>query len=169
MKRLAILGSTGSIGRQTLDVVRGLPDEFDVVALCAGRNTALLQSQIDEFRPRYCHCNSDASLDGAERLDPREMAALGEVDLVVVATVGDAGMRPTLEALRCGKPVALANKEILVMAGGLITAAAAAAGVPILPVDSEPSAIWQCFKYATARSIVVLGTLMPTFRQARSA
>ena len=146
MKRLAILGSTGSIGRQTLDVVRRLPDAFDVVALCAGRNTALLQRQIDEFRPRYCHCKSDVSLNGAKRLDPREMAALPEVDLVVVATVGDVGMMPTLDALGAGKPVALANKEILVMAGGLITGAARKAGARILPVDSEPSAIWQCIE-----------------------
>ena len=146
MKRLAILGSTGSIGRQTLDVVRSLSDEFDVVGLSAGRNAALLQDQIDEFRPRYFHCNSGASLNGARRLDPREMAVLPEVDLVVVATVGDAGMRPTLDALSAGKPVALANKEILVMAGGFITSAAKAAGARILPVDSEPSAIWQCIE-----------------------
>ena len=146
MKRLAILGSTGSIGRQTLDVVRGFPGEFDVVALCAGRNAALLQHQIDEFHPRFYHCKSDASLAGATLLDPWAMAALPDVDLVVVATAGDAGMRPILEALNAGKPVALANKEPLVMAGGFITAAAEAAGARILPVDSEPSAIWQCIE-----------------------
>jgi len=144
LKRLAILGSTGSIGRQTLDIVRGFPDEFDVVGLSAGRNAALLQGQIDEFRPRYFHCNSGASLNGASRLDPQEMAVLPEVDLVVVATVGDAGMRPTLGALNAGKAVALANKEILVMAGGLIKATAEARGTRVLPVDSETTGIWQC-------------------------
>jgi len=157
LKRLAILGSTGSIGRQTLDVVRNFPDEFDVVALCAGSNTALLQAQIDEFRPQYFHCHDLQGLNGAEGLHPAEMAALPNVDLVVVATVGDAGMKPTLEAIEAGKPVALANKEILVMAGGVITAAAEAAGVQILPVDSEPSAIWQCIegeRRAIARLII---------------
>ncbi|MBM3957493.1 MAG: 1-deoxy-D-xylulose-5-phosphate reductoisomerase, partial [Gemmatimonadetes bacterium] len=146
MKRLVILGSTGSIGRQTLDVVRGFPDEFDVVGLSAGRNAALLQDQIHEFRPRYFHCCGEATLDGATPLDPREMATLPEVDLVVVATVGGVGMRPTFDALNAGKPVALANKEVLVMAGGLVTAAARNADVRILPVDSEPSAIWQCIE-----------------------
>jgi len=146
VKRLAILGSTGSIGRQTLDVVRSLPDEFDIVALAAGRNTTLLRQQVAEFRPRYCHCTAEATAEGVEHIEPREMACLPEVDLLVVATVGDAGMRPTLDALNAGKPVALANKEILIMAGGLITAAAEAAGGRILPIDSEPSAIWQCVK-----------------------
>ena len=84
--------------------------------------------------------------DSVKRVEPREMACLHEVDLLVVATVGDAGMHPTLDALNAGKPVALANKEILIMAGGLIVEAAKTPGARILPIDSEPSAIWQCIK-----------------------
>lgn len=146
MKRLAIIGSTGSIGTQTLDVVRCFSEELEVVALCAGKNAALLKEQVNEFRPAYDYCRGGISVDGAALLDPCEMVTLPEVDLVVMATVGDAGMEPTLAAIEAGKSVALANKEILVMAGGIISEAARKAGKPILPIDSEPSAIWQCLE-----------------------
>lgn len=147
VKRVAILGSTGSVGTQTLDIVRAFPGSLQVVALAAGRNEKLLRDQILEFRPRYVHAGAGplASIDGAIQVASlEELATLDDVDLLVVATVGGAGLRPTLAALRAGKPVALANKEVIVIAGDHVMAASRESGAPILPVDSEPSAVWQC-------------------------
>ncbi len=147
---LVILGSTGSIGRQTLQVVRALSPRFRIVALAAGRNRRLLAEQVQEFRPRYYACQGGALPDlrgqGCERLSLEEAATLPEADTVVVATSGHAGLPATLAAARAGKRIALANKESLVMAGGLITAAARQGGACIIPVDSEHSAIWQCLR-----------------------
>src|SRR5881397_1213070 len=123
---LAILGSTGSIGRQTLDVVRSLPGRFNVIALAAGTNVTLLEEQAREFRPRLlCAGREEGYL--TDRIshgdipgrwaEMEEMAGYSAVDLVVVATVGSAGLGPTMAALRASKAVALANKEVLVMAG----------------------------------------------------
>jgi 1-deoxy-D-xylulose-5-phosphate reductoisomerase len=141
MKRIAILGSTGSIGQQTLDVVRWHPDEFQVVALVAGRPSQLFEQQVDEFRP---HLTCLTSTEGTDRLV--DIACDPRVDLLVVATSGTVGFRPTLAALSTGKPVALANKETLIMAGHLVNEAASATGAPLLPIDSEHSAIWQCLQ-----------------------
>ena len=150
---LAVLGSTGSIGRQTLEVVRSLPGRFDVVALAAGGNVTLLEEQAREFRARYLCAGREVEYlqerMGTRRLAARwaemeDMAALPDVDLVVVATVGSAGLNPTLAALRAGKTVALANKEVLVMAGHLITAEARRYRAELRPIDSEHSAVWQC-------------------------
>ncbi len=141
MKRIAVLGSTGSIGQQTLDVVRWHPDEFQVCALVAARLSELFSSQVAEFRPRVT-CLTAA--DGSDRL--MEIAADPSIDLLVVATSGTVGFRPTIAALGAGKPVALANKETLIMAGHLVTEAAALSGAPLLPIDSEHSAIWQCLQ-----------------------
>ena len=150
---LAVLGSTGSIGRQTLDVVRSLPNRFNIVALAAGRNVTLLEEQAGEFRPRLICAEREADyLYGriasgklaARWATMEEMASHPDVDLVVVATVGAAGLGPTLAALRVGKAVALANKEVLVMAGQIITAEARRHGAQLRPIDSEHSAIWQC-------------------------
>ncbi|MEX0762735.1 MAG: 1-deoxy-D-xylulose-5-phosphate reductoisomerase [Dehalococcoidia bacterium] len=148
MKRLAILGSTGSVGRQTLDVVRSFPGEFEIVALCAGQNGALLDEQIDEFHPSHYYLESGAhgSRNGASATPPQEIVCMEDVDLVVAATVGCAGMRPMLAALEAGKTVALANKEVVVMAGQILLEATRKHGSVILPVDSEPSAIWQCLQ-----------------------
>ena len=147
MKRIAILGSTGSVGRQTLDVVRAFPGQFEVVALCAGRNEALLRKQADEFHPRYIASVAGAGEhNGARRLDAAEIVALPEVDLVMAATVGCAGMAPTVAAIEAGKTVALANKEVIVMAGELLMRSARDHNALILPVDSEPSALWQCIE-----------------------
>ncbi|MBI4306424.1 MAG: 1-deoxy-D-xylulose-5-phosphate reductoisomerase, partial [Chloroflexi bacterium] len=160
VRRVAVLGSTGSIGTQTLDVVRAFPDAFDVVALSAGRNLALLADQIREFKPNYIH-SGDGKLpsgDGFRQVDTlEELALLDEVDLVVVATVGSAGLKPTMAALKAGKAVALANKEVIVMAGKQVMDAARSSGAVILPVDSEPSAVWQCLFGETAgvRRIVI--------------
>ncbi|MBM3958897.1 MAG: 1-deoxy-D-xylulose-5-phosphate reductoisomerase [SAR202 cluster bacterium] len=147
VKRVAILGSTGSVGTQTLDIVRSFPQSLRVVALAAGRNERLLRDQVLEFKPSYVHAGSGRldSVDGATQIaNLEDLACLSDVDLVVVATVGAAGLRPTLAALGAGKPVALANKEVIVIAGDHVMAASRDSGAPILPVDSEPSAVWQC-------------------------
>ncbi len=151
-KGIAILGSTGSIGRQTLDVIRHLPGHFRVVALAGGSNHTLLEDQSREFHPDFVWCQSaDRHMDlkAASGKKTRwatmeEMAALPDVDIVVVATAGAAGLGPTIAALRAGKAVALANKEVLVMAGQVVTREAELGRGELRPVDSEHSAIWQC-------------------------
>ena len=144
------MGSTGSIGTQTLDVVRALPDSFRVVGLAAGHNLDLLTAQIREFRPRVVWANDTAALANvrgdAAIVPMEEMVKEPDVDLIMVATTGRAGLAPTLEALRLGKAVALSNKEVVVMAGDLVAQTARDNGAPLLPVDSEPSAIWQCLQ-----------------------
>jgi 1-deoxy-D-xylulose-5-phosphate reductoisomerase len=145
---VAVLGSTGSIGVRTLDVIAHHPDRFTVVALAAGRNLGLLGEQVRRFRPRFVTCAAEAGAPrdwpGARVVPMHEIAARPEVDIVVAATVGDAGLDAALAALAAGKAVALANKEVLVMAGRVINATAAAGGGSLRPVDSEHSAIWQC-------------------------
>ncbi len=144
-----MLGSTGSIGRQTLEVARSFPDRFDIIALAAGGNTALLKRQISEFKPKFVCCRGKlAPPTGVkyERLSAEEMAAHPEVDIVVIATPGSSGLKPTLKAVKAGKKIALANKESLVSAGDIITRQAELNGARIMPVDSEHSAIWQCLE-----------------------
>ena len=151
VKRLAVFGSTGSIGQQTLDIVRSLPRYFQIVGLAAGNNISLLNEQIREFKPRFVYCERDGLTDapaGAEykKLSMEDIARQPEVDLVVIATSGKSGLGPTLAAIKAGKNVALANKEPLVMAGEIITSEVKRNGVQILPIDSEHSAIWQCLR-----------------------
>jgi 1-deoxy-D-xylulose-5-phosphate reductoisomerase len=159
MKRLAILGSTGSIGTHTLDVVASHPDQFVIAALAAGNNVDLLEAQVRRFHPRFAAVAGEAAArELARRLagTPVEVgwgsdglrcaAADTGADMVVSAIVGGAGLVPTVAALRAGKALALANKETLVMAGELVTAEARARGTRILPVDSEHSAIFQCLE-----------------------
>lgn len=156
MKQIAILGSTGSIGTQTLDVVRKHPEEFSVYALSAHRSIDLLIKQAIEFNPAVvciadeayyrplCEALSDLPiliLAGEKAIV--EMVTHPEIDVVVAAMVGYAGLRPTIEAIRAGKAIALANKETLVVAGEIICQLAQKYHVPILPVDSEHSAIFQ--------------------------
>lgn len=157
MKRIAILGSTGSIGTQTLNVVRRHRDLFGVEVLCAGSNADLLIAQALEFEPnavviadesKYAQVQqalaaTDIKVFSGEQAmcDLMEMES---IDIVLAAIVGFAGLKPTLRAIEHGKPVALANKETMVVAGALVTAAAIRHRVPILPVDSEHSAIFQC-------------------------
>ena len=157
MKKIAILGSTGSIGTQTLDVVREHPDELEVVALAAGRNKDRLNAQIEEFRPKIVSLDDPHAAaelkeqwkdKGVEVLCGKEglmaVAGMEESDIVVTAVVGMMGILPTMEAISKGKDIALANKETLVTAGHLIIPMAKRYGVRILPVDSEHSAIFQC-------------------------
>ena len=150
-RRIAVLGSTGSIGRQALDVIRQLPDRFEVVALAAGRNADLLAEQVAEFRPRYVAAESESpglasaiATSGAISIPPEEMVVAPEVDIPLIGTAGSAGLLPTLQALHAGRPVAIANKEVLVMAGPLVRRAMLNGGGDLRPVDSEHSAIWQC-------------------------
>lgn len=152
VKRLAVLGSTGSIGQQTLDVVRAFPRRFQVVGLAAGQNIGLLAKQISEFKPRFVYCeDKEAQLNSTEYefLSPEDMACHPQVDLVVMVPSGKAGLSPTLAAVKAGKTVALANKESLVTAGEIITTEAKRNGAQILPIDSEHSAIWQCLRGET--------------------
>jgi len=164
VKRIAVLGSTGSIGKQTLDVVRALPRRLRIVGLAAGRNIALLARQIDEFKPRFVHCaasqNIPAQLPAGDYglLSLEEIASHSEVDIVVIAISGNSGLSPTLAAVRAGKRVALANKESLVMAGEIITAEAALNKARLLPVDSEHSAVWQCLNGETQAPVRIILT-----------
>ena len=142
-----MLGSTGSIGRQTLEVVRAFPSRFTVVGLAAGSNTDLLAKQIAEFKPGFVCCRGEKPPAGSyQPVTMEEMASHPEVDTVVIATPGRAGLMPTLAAVRAGKNIALANKESLVAAGQIIISEAQRTGARILPVDSEHSAIWQCLE-----------------------
>ena len=158
VKQLCILGSTGSIGTQTLDVVRAYPERYGVYALCANKSIDLLVAQAKEFHPEVV-CIADESLyealssqlsaihfegkvwTGADAI--AEVVTMGSVDIVVAAMVGYAGLRPTIEAIKAGKTIALANKETLVVAGEIICDLALQHHAPILPVDSEHSAIFQ--------------------------
>jgi 1-deoxy-D-xylulose-5-phosphate reductoisomerase len=151
---VAILGSTGSIGEQALDVVRALPDRFRVTALAAGKNTGRLRDQVLEFRPAFTWAREgyDANalrheLGAGRWLSMDEMAVHHDVDLVLVATTGLAALPATIAALRAGKTVAIANKETLVVGGHVVREALEAGrsrGAELRPVDSEHSAIWQC-------------------------
>ncbi len=156
MKRIAILGSTGSIGTQTLDIVRNYSEELQVVALAAGSNVELLEKQIREFQPKVVAMWSEkAALDLKQRISDLKVevltgmegllaiAVLPEVEVLVTAIVGMIGIRPTIEAIKAGKDIALANKETLVCAGHIIMPLAKEHNVAILPVDSEHSAIFQ--------------------------
>lgn len=151
IKRLAVLGSTGSIGQQTLQIVRALPNRFQVVGLATGNNIDLLANQIHEFKPKFVYCKDKGAQaclpDGDHQfLSLEEIACHSLVDVVVMATSGKAGLSPTLAAIKSGKNVALANKEPLVMAGEIITDELKLNKAQILPVDSEHSAIWQCLR-----------------------
>lgn len=154
-RRIAILGSTGSIGRQTLDIVRLFPEQLQVEALTARTDLDRLACQIDDHRPAFAALTAPHpdQIERASRLGIAcgeaamlEAALLPGVDLVIVAVVGTAGLAPALAALEAGKDVALATKEALVVGGELMTSAARRTGAAILPIDSEHSAVWQCLR-----------------------
>ncbi|MBP7342782.1 MAG: 1-deoxy-D-xylulose-5-phosphate reductoisomerase [Smithellaceae bacterium] len=158
MKKITILGSTGSIGQSALDVIAGHPEKFGVAALVAGRNVRLLARQITTFRPSVVAVRSKKEADGLLRLlgtknrvsvlydesGVLEAAAYDGADMVVSAISGAAGLRPTLAAMDAGKNIALANKETLVAAGPVVMKKARQKKIALLPVDSEHSAIFQC-------------------------
>jgi 1-deoxy-D-xylulose-5-phosphate reductoisomerase len=161
VKRVAVLGATGSIGRQTLEVISANPQNFHIIGLAAGKNLNLLTSQIKQFKPKFVYFQ-DKKTPLADTdytfLSLEEMASHPEVDIVVVATSGRWGLQPTLAAVRAGKRLALANKESLVMAGEIITTEAKQKGARILPVDSEHSAIFQCLEGETAKPAKIILT-----------
>jgi 1-deoxy-D-xylulose-5-phosphate reductoisomerase len=156
MKRLAVLGATGSVGRQALDVAARFPDRFAVVGLAAARGSARLAEQVRIFRPRRVAVFDAAAAEELRRAltEPPEIrhgpeaaqwvASMEEADFVLSAIGGGAGMLPTAAAIEAGKVIGLANKESMVLAGELLTARAKASGARLLPVDSEHSAIFQC-------------------------
>ncbi len=168
MKSISILGSTGSIGCNTLRVIEHLGD-MRVVAMAAGRNMAKFAEQIAKFKPELVSCDDDACAETLERelhalnaekprieLNAEGLVAVAthpEAEVVVSATVGAVGFIPTLRAIEAGKRIALANKETLVMAGELMTAAAERSGAEILPIDSEHNAIHQCLRGETKHEV----------------
>lgn len=156
-KRIAILGSTGSIGTQTLEVVDKNPDRFQVEVLTAHSNADLLIQQASQYRPNVAVIGQEEKYDQVfSALDPLDIKVyagsnalasvvqMETIDIVLTALVGYSGLKPTIAAIEAGKPIALANKETLVVAGELVTQLAREKGVNILPVDSEHSAIFQC-------------------------
>ena len=145
-KRISILGSTGSIGRQALEVIEKLNDKFEIIALTGGSNTELLNSQIKKFKPKYAYASDISAIEGAEPLSLEEICSNKENDIILVAVSGKIGLRPTLTAINNGIDIALANKETLVMAGDIVMRKAKEKGVNIIPVDSEHCAIHQCIK-----------------------
>lgn len=165
-RRLAILGSTGSIGRQALDVVRQHPDCFEIELLTANNNSELLTKQALEFDPNnVVICNESKYSEVAQALQPHgikvfcgmdsvcDLVSAEDVDMVLTALVGFCGLRPTLAAITAGKPIALANKETLVAGGSVVMGMAAKYHIPILPVDSEHSAIFQCLMGASGNKL----------------
>lgn len=165
MKRISILGSTGSIGTQTLDVVRDNPSELEVAALAVKSNTGILLSQIKEFRPKLvCVYDEDAAKRIASDIPADvtlvtgmdgliECAVMSEADVVVGAVVGMIGVKPVIEAIKAGKDIALANKETLVTAGHIIMPLAKEKNVSVIPVDSEHSAIFQALNGEPEKSL----------------
>lgn len=160
MKKIAILGSTGSIGISALDIIEKNPERFEVVALAAGENVNLMKKQIEKFKPKFVALkNKEMALKLGEILTVKnnikilygeeglkEVASCAPADVVISAISGAAGLMPTLAAIEAGKDVALANKETMVIAGEIVTKKAKKKGIKILPVDSEHSAIFQCLE-----------------------
>jgi 1-deoxy-D-xylulose-5-phosphate reductoisomerase len=160
MKKISVLGSTGSIGCNTLKIVRNFPDRFQIVSLAAKTNVALMAQQIEEFKPDLAVMYDQNYAEQLKKAIPKHhrveilwghdgyqrAASKNNADIVVIAVVGSAGLLPTLKAIGTGKDIALANKETLVMAGELVMKKALNAGINIFPVDSEHSAIFQCLE-----------------------
>ncbi len=186
MKKISILGSTGSIGTQTLEICREYKDDYKVLALSCNRSTELMLKQIIEFKPTYAVCYDEESykslknelkllsidiklLLGIEGL--KEIASLDEADIVVSSLVGNIGLEPTIEAIKSSKRVALANKEVLVTSGELIMNLAREYNAEILPVDSEHSAIFQCLqgsKYSEIDKVILTASGGPFRTKSRS-
>lgn len=181
MKKLTVLGSTGSIGVNTLELAAGRPGRFRVVGLAAGTNTPLLSEQVKRFRPEIVSVKTREAAEALRQSLPggpdtrvvfgaegaEEVAGFPGTDIIVSAITGFAGLRPTLAAVRSGGRVALANKESLVVAGGLLQAEAAASGAEIIPVDSEHSGVFQCLAKEPrdgVRRVVLTASGGPFFR-----
>lgn len=167
MKKISILGSTGSIGTQTLDVIRKNPSDFEAVAISANSNVKMILEQIEEFKPKYAVMYEESKAEELKKLLPKEcntevlsgmeglkkISSLDEIDVVLTAVVGMIGLVPTMCAIESKKDIALANKETLVTAGELVMKAAKENGVKILPVDSEHSAVFQSLNGENKRDV----------------
>src|SRR3984957_16171998 len=184
MKAISIIGSTGSVGVTTLDVVARFPDRFCVVAMAAGRNLELLADQIRRFRPQLVSVETpELARELADRVRPHEVTILHgnegaiavathpEAKLLMSALVGALGLPPTLAAIKAGKDIAFANKEVLVVAGEVVTRAVREYGVRLLPVDSEHNAIFQCMEGRPAESVkrIILTASGGPFRELPAA
>lgn len=150
-RKISIIGSTGSIGTQALEVIDKIRDKFEIIALSGGNNTELLKSQCEKFNPKYvCSNNPDFKIDGIKTLygenGLEQICSDKENDIILVAVSGKIGLKPTLKAIENGIDIALANKETLVMAGDIVMRKSKENGVKIIPVDSEHCAIHQCIK-----------------------
>ena len=173
MKKIVILGSTGSIGRNALNVISKFPDKFKITGLTAGKNIALLIDQINSFQPEVVAVSDEETYEALKAMMSDRhrstkvlhgvegicsVASMPDADIVISAIVGAAGLLPTISAIRAGKTIALANKETLVMAGDIVMAEVKKSGVSLLPVDSEHSAIFQCIngcKMDTIRKLIL--------------
>ncbi|PSL51223.1 1-deoxy-D-xylulose 5-phosphate reductoisomerase [Salsuginibacillus halophilus] len=178
MKRIALLGSTGSIGTQTLEVVRAHPSSFTIEALAAGQNAEKIAAQVAEFQPKVISVADDKTREKLKQLldQPPEIftgaegltavSTAPDADFVMNAVIGSVGLAPTLEAMKCGKTIGIANKETLVTAGHLVMEAARTYNVDLLPVDSEHSAIFQCLQGSSASDVsrLILTASGGTFR-----
>lgn len=173
MKKIALIGSTGSIGKQTLSVVRRNKDEFKIVSLAAGSNVGEFLSQVEEFKPSVATLMDTAvipeSVKGTEFFfgeDAFTNAIIDDADIVIIALVGFKGIIAVLDAIKKGKNIALANKESLVVGGALVMELAKEKGVKIVPIDSEHSAIWQAlnFDFSTPFSRIILTASGGAFR-----
>ena len=184
MKHIAILGSTGSIGTQALDVIRWHPDEYAAEVLCAGSNVELLIKQALEFKPNAVVIADETKYNtlrdalsneeiktyaGAEAMS--DVMSMESIDMVLAAIVGFAGLKPTLKAIEAGKTIALANKETMVVAGGIVTDTAARHHAPILPVDSEHSAIFQSLvgEFSPVEKILLTASGGPFYGRSRES
>ena len=145
-RRISILGSTGSIGRQALEVIEKLTDKFEIIALAGGSNIDLLNEQIAKFKPKYAFASKPELIKNAAYLSLEEICSDKTNDIILVAVSGRIGLKPTITAIKNGIDIALANKETLVMAGDIVMPLAKSKGVNIIPVDSEHCAIHQCIK-----------------------
>ena len=136
MRKISILGSTGSIGRQALEVIEALGNKFEIISLAGGSNTELLNQQIQKFKPKYAYASNPNEIVGAKYLSLEEICSNKENDIILVAVSGKIGLKPTITAINNGIDIALANKETLVMAGDIVMPLAKDKGVYIIPVDS---------------------------------
>ncbi|AYV66042.1 MULTISPECIES: 1-deoxy-D-xylulose-5-phosphate reductoisomerase [Niallia] len=164
MKNISLLGATGSIGMQTLDVIKSHSDRFELVAFSSGKNIELTKKIIQEFRPLLVSVAEKKDYEQLKQIFPDihfsygmdgliEVAVFDKADILVNAVIGSVGLHPTLQAIEAGKVIAIANKETLVTAGHIVMDAAAKYNVPVLPVDSEHSAIFQCLQGENPKNI----------------
>ena len=146
-RKISIIGSTGSIGTQALEVIEKLQDKFEIIALAGGSNIELLRQQAEKFKPKFIYASKPLTISGIKTADSlEEICSNKENDIILVAVSGKIGLKPTLKAIENGIDIALANKETLVMAGDIVMKKARENGVKIIPVDSEHCAIHQCIK-----------------------